>query len=198
MASGSAPPPPIADLSAFERQKEQKAWYFYDWANSAYVTTIATVLFAPYLIAVAETAACGEAGTDDNPCNVDLSVLGVQRLPRLAGLLCRDPATVLSAFVLPVVGAIADRSATKKNLMAGFAWTGSAFAAAMFLVTGSNWQLGAVLILCANSASAPAWSSTTRSCARSRPRTSAIESHREAGPWATSVAGSCSRSTLSW
>ena len=88
MASGSAPPP-IADLSAFERQKEQKAWYFYDWANSAYVTTIATVLFAPYLIAVAETAACGEAGTDDNPCNVDLSVLGRQRLPRLAGLLRR-------------------------------------------------------------------------------------------------------------
>ena len=59
-------------------------------------------------------------------------------------------ATVLSAFILPIVGAIADRSARKKNLMAGFAWTGSAFAAAMFLVTGDNWQLGAVLILCAN------------------------------------------------
>ena len=30
------------------RRREQRAWYFYDWANSAYVTTTLTVLFAPY------------------------------------------------------------------------------------------------------------------------------------------------------
>jgi UMF1 family MFS transporter len=149
MGSGGTPPP-IADLSAFERQKEQRAWYFYDWANSAYVTTIATVLFAPYLIAVAETASCGEAGTDDKPCNVDLSVLGVSVSPGSLVFYVVTIATVLSALVLPIVGAVADRSAAKKNLMAGFAWTGSAFAAAMFLVTGDNWQLGAVLLLCAN------------------------------------------------
>ncbi|MDQ3095234.1 MAG: MFS transporter, partial [Actinomycetota bacterium] len=45
--------PSIADLTGSERRAEQRAWYFYDWANSAYVTTIATVLFAPYLTAVA-------------------------------------------------------------------------------------------------------------------------------------------------
>ena len=54
-----------------------------------YVTTVATVLFAPYLTSVAETAACGEAGTDDNPCNIDLHVLGLAHLPRLAGVLRR-------------------------------------------------------------------------------------------------------------
>jgi UMF1 family MFS transporter len=43
----------VADLRALSRVPEQKAWYWYDWANSAYVTTIATVLFAPYLITVA-------------------------------------------------------------------------------------------------------------------------------------------------
>jgi UMF1 family MFS transporter len=67
---------PIADLFAFERRKEHRSWYWYDWANSAYVTTIGTVLFAPYLTSVAERAACGRVGTDENPCKQDLSVLG--------------------------------------------------------------------------------------------------------------------------
>jgi MFS-type transporter involved in bile tolerance (Atg22 family) len=42
-------PAGIADLEPLARRKEQRAWYWYDWANSAYVTTIGTVLFAPYL-----------------------------------------------------------------------------------------------------------------------------------------------------
>ena len=42
--------PPIADLGPLNRAREQKAWFFYDWANSAFATTIAGVLFAPYLI----------------------------------------------------------------------------------------------------------------------------------------------------
>ena len=41
--------PGFADLSPLDRAREQKAWYWYDWANSAYVTTIATVMFAPYI-----------------------------------------------------------------------------------------------------------------------------------------------------
>jgi UMF1 family MFS transporter len=76
MTVGSGPSA-IADLSAFERRREHRAWYFYDWANSGYVTTVATVLFAPYLTSVAETAACGPGVSDDNPCHRDLDVLGV-------------------------------------------------------------------------------------------------------------------------
>ena len=51
----------IADLRPLARAKEQKAWYWYDWANSAYVTTIGTVMFGPYFIGLAENA----AGADD-------------------------------------------------------------------------------------------------------------------------------------
>jgi UMF1 family MFS transporter len=36
----------------------QRAWYWYDWANSAYITTTLTVLMAPYLTVVAKKAAC--------------------------------------------------------------------------------------------------------------------------------------------
>ena len=36
----------------------QRPWYWYDWANSAFVTTTATVLFGPYLTSIATEAAC--------------------------------------------------------------------------------------------------------------------------------------------
>ncbi len=71
--SGTSPP--------LEREKEQRAWYWYDWANSAYVTTIATVLFSPYLTSVAEKSACGFVGDDDRKCTTNLHVLGLAVSP---------------------------------------------------------------------------------------------------------------------
>jgi UMF1 family MFS transporter len=141
---------PIADLSAFVRRSEQRSWYWYDWANSAYVTTIGTVLFAPYLTSVAERSACGRVGTDENPCNQDLSVLGLGVSPGSLVFYVVTVATIVSALILPIVGAAADRSARQKTIMAGFAWAGSLCAAAMFFVAGTDWQLGAVLLMLAN------------------------------------------------
>jgi MFS transporter, UMF1 family len=132
------------------RQREQRSWYFYDWANSAYVTTVGTVLFAPYLTAVAERAACGPGVSDDNPCHTDLHVLGLDVSAGSLVFYVVTLATVLSAVLLPVVGAVADRTAAKRRLMAGFAWTGALAAGAMFFVTGADWQLGAGLLLVAN------------------------------------------------
>ncbi len=141
----------VADLSPLRRAREQKAWYWYDWANSAYVTTTAAVLFAPYLTSVAEKAACGRATDDDAgfKCTTDLHVLGLDVSAGSLVFYIVTAATILSAFVLPVVGAIADRSGRKPRLLGGFAWSGSAMAMLMFLVAGSNWQLGAVLLLLA-------------------------------------------------
>ncbi len=134
---------PLADPQA--RRREQRAWYFYDWANSAYVTTTATVLFGPYLTTVAETAACGAPGTPTDPCTADLSVLGVPIAAGSVAPYTTTVATLLSVLVLPVVGALADRTTRKRQLLAGLAWTGAAAAAAMFTVTGANWQLGVTL-----------------------------------------------------
>ena len=47
----------IADLSPADRLEQQKAWNWYDWANSAFYTTVLSVLFAPYMISVAGQAA---------------------------------------------------------------------------------------------------------------------------------------------
>src|SRR6476619_847881 len=57
-----------------ETSRYHRPWYWYDWANSAFVTTVGTVLFAPYLTTVAKEAAC--PGQDsDTACHVDLHVI---------------------------------------------------------------------------------------------------------------------------
>ena len=129
---------------------EQRAWYFYDWANSAYITTVATVLYAPYLVSVAERAACGFAGTVEHRCHAPLSVFGLSVSAGSLVFYVITLSTVISAFVLPVVGAIADRVASRRRLMARFAWSGAAVTALMFFVTGTNWQFGCLLLICAN------------------------------------------------
>ena len=60
----ATPPPPgvpagIANLEPLARRKEHRAWYFYDWANSAFATTIAGVITpnaGPYLVSTAAVA----------------------------------------------------------------------------------------------------------------------------------------------
>ncbi|HEX5532968.1 MAG TPA: MFS transporter [Actinomycetales bacterium] len=130
-------------------RREQRAWYFYDWANSAYVTTTATVLFVPYLSSVAKAAACPGLASGE-VCRQDLSILGIPVAAGSLALYVVTFSTILSAVLLPLVGAIADRTSKKKNLMAGFAWAGAVSASLMFFVTGTNWQLGAGLQFIAN------------------------------------------------
>jgi MFS transporter, UMF1 family len=132
-----------------ELRREQRAWYVYDWANSGYITTTATVLLGPYLTVVAKRAACPGQDTE-LACRTDLSVLGIPVSPGSLALYAVTAATLLSAVLLPIVGAIADRSGRKRVLMARFAWAGSLAACAMVFVAGDNWQLGVVLQLIAS------------------------------------------------
>lgn len=38
-------------------RREQLGWYLYDWANSAFATTVATVFLGPYIASLARAAA---------------------------------------------------------------------------------------------------------------------------------------------
>lgn len=127
--------------------REQKAWYFYDWANSAYITTTTTVLFGPYLTSVAANSVGCEDSTE---CDATVSLLGLPVAPGSLFLYLVTITTLFSAFLLPLIGAYADVRHDKQKLMAKFAWVGAAAAAAMFFVQGTNWQLGAVLLIIAN------------------------------------------------
>ncbi|QIM20843.1 MFS transporter [Phycicoccus sp. HDW14] len=57
-----------------ETARYQRPWYWYDWANSAFVTTVGTVLFGPYLTEVATEAACPGLA-EDATCTTDLYVV---------------------------------------------------------------------------------------------------------------------------
>ena len=127
----------------------QRAWYWYDWANSAYVTTTLTVLMAPYLTVIAKKAACPTLPSDV-ACHTDLSVIGVAVDPGSLVFYVLTFSTILSAILLIFIGAIADRSPRPVRLFAGFAWAGAAAASAMFLVTGDSWALGVLLLVFAN------------------------------------------------
>jgi UMF1 family MFS transporter len=131
------------------RRREQRSWYFYDWANSAYVTTTLTVLFGPYLTSVAEQAACPGIGSD-GVCRTNLSLLGVPVSPGSLALYAVTVTTLISALLLPVVGALVDRTGGKRSFLAGFAWVGAVAASAMWFVTGDDWVLGVVLQMVAS------------------------------------------------
>jgi len=141
-ATGASGPPAGGQA---DRLAQQRAWSWYDWANSAYFTTVLTVLLAPYLIDVAGRA----AGCTDpsESCRRTVSLLGLDLAAGSLPFYLTSGATIASAFVLPVVGAVVDRSPHKKRHMAGFAWAGSACAALLFLVRGENWQLGAFALV---------------------------------------------------
>ncbi|MGN6522697.1 MAG: MFS transporter [Actinomycetes bacterium] len=129
---------------------EQRSWYWYDWANSAYVTVVGTVLFAPYLTSVAERAACGYVGTVEHPCRGSVSLLGLSISAGSLAFYVVTAATILSAFLLPLAGAAADRHPRPAVLLGRFAWAGAAAASLMVLVAGTAWLAGAALLVVAN------------------------------------------------
>ena len=136
----------VADPGLVERVREQKAWNWYDWANSAYYTTVLSVLFAPFMITVAGRAAgCGNSA--DDTCDKTVDVLGLHLAAGSLPFYLTSFATIVSAFVLPVVGALVDRSSRKRVHMAAFAWAGSFFAALLFFMSGDHWQLGAFAVI---------------------------------------------------
>jgi len=134
-----------AAIAPDERQRQQRAWNWYDWANSAFYTTVLTVLFAPFMITVAGRAAgCTDL---DETCKRTVDVLGLHLAAGSLPSYLTSFATISSALVLPVVGAFVDRSARKKWHMGGYAFAGSFFAALLFLLHGDSWQLAAVAVV---------------------------------------------------
>ncbi|MFJ9424159.1 MFS transporter [Streptomyces sp. NPDC101249] len=132
---------PVAE--ATDRRREQRGWYFYDWACSVYSTSVLTVFLGPYLTSVAEAAA--DADGFVHP-------LGV---PVRAGSFFAytvSLSVILAVLVMPLVGAAADRSGRKKPLLAAAAYTGAAATAGMFFLDGERYLLGGVLLIVANAA----------------------------------------------
>ncbi len=135
--------------ASVDRIRQQRAWYAYDWANSGFFTTVMTVLIGPYLTAIARDAACPQPGVA-NDCRANLSVLGLPIDPGSLVTYLITTITILTAFLLPLVGAVVDRVRRPRVLLGGFAWVGASAAMSLWWVTGTRWELAVVLIVISN------------------------------------------------
>ncbi len=110
---------------------EQRAWAWYDWANSAYFTTIITAVF-PAFYATYATAGLEPA----------------QATARFAMITTISVAII--AISSPVLGAVADFTGLKKRLLALFMMIGATAAAAMVLIERGDWMLASILFFVGN------------------------------------------------
>ncbi|GAA3447178.1 MFS transporter [Planomonospora venezuelensis] len=132
---------PAVEDTPQSRRREQRGWYWYDWANSAFPTTVLTVFLGPYLTTVAEKAAAGAAYVpvlwfDVRPSAYYSFVVGV--------------AAILQIILMPMVGALADHTGRKKEIMAAFAYLGAGATVCFWFLSGDRYLLGGLLFLLAS------------------------------------------------
>ena len=131
-----------ADAAAGEaNRREQRGWYFYDWANSAFTTTVVTVFLGPYLTGV--TRAAADASGFVYPLGIP--VRAESFFPYMISL-----SVLLQVLFLPILGAIADYSHRKKQMLGGFAYTGAVATMGLYFLRGDAYLLGGLLFLVAN------------------------------------------------
>ena len=112
-------------------KKSILAWSIYDWANSAFATTVMAGFFPVFFKEYWST-------TD----NVTLSTwyLG----------LGNSIASILVAALAPFIGAIADRGTAKKKLLIFFAFLGIIATGGLWIVNQGHWQMAILFYIIAS------------------------------------------------
>ncbi|MBC8162238.1 MAG: MFS transporter [Roseiflexaceae bacterium] len=124
-----------------ESRREQVGWYFYDVANSAFTTTVVTVFLGPYLTNITQAAA--DATGFVYPLGIPVAADSF-----FAYMISLS--VFLQIFLLPLIGAIADYTNLKKQLLGGFAFAGALITMCLYFVQGNNYLLGGALLVLAN------------------------------------------------
>ena len=110
---------------------ELRAWAYYDWANSAFMTTIIAAVFPIYYASVAAK------GIDPGDATFWFSI-------------ATTVALTIVALTAPVLGAVADTAAMKKPLLMAFQSIGVLSCFAMVFITEGRWQLALGLFVLGN------------------------------------------------
>jgi UMF1 family MFS transporter len=116
---------------------ERRAWYLYDWANSAFYTIVVTVFAGPFLTSLAEAAASGGV----------VRPLGLRVAPAAWYPYLVSASALLQVLLMPIVGAVADHTGRRRRLLAALALTGSAATVAMVALGDDAYLAGGVLFL---------------------------------------------------
>ena len=119
----------------------RRSWYLYDWANSAFSTTVISLFIGPYLTSVAES------GADASGM---ISLWGLDMRPGSLYPYAVSFSVFAQVFLLPIVGGIADRIKSRNGLLAVFAYIGSISTMFLYFVKDGRYALGAFLLIVAN------------------------------------------------
>jgi UMF1 family MFS transporter len=107
------------------------SWAMYDWANSAFATTVMAGFFPLFFK--------GYWANPDNPAESTFA-LG----------LANAVASVIVAAMAPFLGAVADRGSAKKRFLLFFTFLGCVMTGGLWLVTRGDWPLAVALYVAAN------------------------------------------------
>lgn len=124
-------------------RREIFGWITYDWANSAYYTSVIGVLIAPYLTGLAQ------AQVGDNGIVLDLGFIGAVTAKSLTSA-TTVIGVLIQAFVMILLSAIADYSNLKKVFMMVLCYIGVAAGCMMFFIGEGDYLFGCLLLIIAN------------------------------------------------
>jgi UMF1 family MFS transporter len=112
--------------------KVVNAWCMYDWANSAFATTIMAAMFPPFYRAMVKAAGFGEADAT--------AFWGYTT----------SVALLMIAILAPVLGAISDHTGGKKRYVAFFAVLGIVSTGLFVFLGEDTYALGSILFIIGN------------------------------------------------
>jgi UMF1 family MFS transporter len=115
-------------LLAYLRNKPVFAWALYDWANSAFATTVMAGFFPLFFQGYWST---------------DVSKTGTSFRLEIANAI----AGLAVAILAPILGAIADRGGQRKRFLLFFTLLGCLSTAALYLVAQGDWLWAAALFV---------------------------------------------------
>src|SRR3990172_6441390 len=124
-------------------KKEIRGWAMYDWAISAFSTTVGTVFLGPYLASLVAAAAL--KFPDGMARFLGIPIAPDSFMPYVVSI-----SVFLQVIFLPILGAIADYSHLRKQMMRFFATIGALATIGLFVVTEPLWWLGGLLFMLAN------------------------------------------------
>src|SRR2546423_9755439 len=130
-------------LSGANNPREIFGWMMYDWANSAFYTTVVGALFGDYLTYITQKA------VGENGVVLSFGPLGAVTAKSLSTFTV-SMSVFLQVFILPILGALGDYSTLKKRLMALFCYLGVAATCALFFLKEGMHLFGALVFILAN------------------------------------------------
>ena len=113
-----------------DTKKAYRSWALYDWANSAFATTVMAGFFPIFF---------KKYWSDPENMSQSTYYLG----------LANSIASILVAAIAPFLGAIADRGTTKKKFLFTFAFLGIIMTGGLWMVQQGQWQIAILFYILA-------------------------------------------------